>query len=197
MSPLSRLEDRRFVFEIKTKDNVLFMQAETLEDLRSWLQVFEDAKRLAIEGDKRSTISHAFQRFPPMISEFASTTGTSIDVELTHDGSNLDDDSSGDNITLGKSISLFKGPDDWFETSFLNQDEPLSTSHQTTTTARSNSLGPFGAALAPSPLLNTPMPTSMSHEAVLSTTLVQITIFQQQLPPTTGEVSIGQHTSVA
>lgn len=166
-------EDRRFVFEIKTKDNVLFMQAETLEDLRSWLQVFEDAKRLAIEGDKRSTISHAFQRFPPMISEFASTAGTSIDVELTHDGSNIDDDSSGDNITLGKSISLFKGPDDSFETSFLNQDEPLSTSNQTTTTARSNSLGPFGAALAPSPLLNTPMPTSMSHEAVLSTTLVQ------------------------
>lgn len=172
VTPVST-EDRRFVFEIKTKDTVLFMQAETLEDLRSWLQAFEDAKRLAIEGDKRSTISHAFQRFPPLISEFASTAGTSIDVELTHDGSNLDDDSNGDSITLGKSTSLFKSPEDPLLKSFLNQDESLLKTNQAATTAKSNILGPFGTSLASAPLLNSPMPTSMSPEAVLSTMFVQ------------------------
>lgn len=157
-------EERRFVFEIKTKDTVLLMQAETIEDLRSWLQVFEDAKRLAIEGDKKSNISRAFQRFPPLISEFASTAGTSIDVELTHSPAADDEiESAG----LVHSISLFKGIEEAHMKSFmpLNDESPLSDSEQP-------KAGLFGSALAPSPLLNIPIPTSLSQEAILSTSLV-------------------------
>lgn len=168
-------EDRRFCFEIKTKDTVLFLQAETLEELRSWLQVFEDAKRLAIESDKKTTISYAFQRFPPMITEFASTAGTSVDVELTHEKSSIPEN-SGDsgNPSLGNSISLLKNSDITALQALMVAGESLVTPSTKGITGKVafSSVGPFGSALAPSPLLNIPMPTSMSQEAILSTSLV-------------------------
>lgn len=42
-------EDRRFCFEVKTKDTVLMLQAETQGDLSRWLSVFDIAKKKALE----------------------------------------------------------------------------------------------------------------------------------------------------
>ncbi|KAF3078757.1 SNF1-interacting protein [Orbilia oligospora] len=41
-------EDRRFCFEIKTKDNSILLQAETQQELSTWLNVFEAAKQAAV-----------------------------------------------------------------------------------------------------------------------------------------------------
>lgn len=163
-------EDRRFCFEIKTKDTVLFLQAETLEEMRTWLQVFEDAKRLAVESDKRSTISYAFQRFPPMISEFASTAGTSVDVELTNDKP-IENQGPHDSPALGKCIALSKNSD------AINLQASMSVNDSPDKIGVLSALGPFAAALAPSPLLNTPMPTSMTQEAISSSSLCVLFAF--------------------
>lgn len=42
-------EDRRFCFEVKTKDTVLMLQAETQNELSRWLSVFDVAKKNALE----------------------------------------------------------------------------------------------------------------------------------------------------
>ena len=43
-------DDRRFCFEVKTKDNSILLQAETQGELLEWIQAFETAKKKAIEG---------------------------------------------------------------------------------------------------------------------------------------------------
>lgn len=173
VTPVSS-EDRRFCFEIKTTDTVLILQAETLEEMRSWLQVFEDAKRLAIESDKKTTISYASQRFPPMISEFATTAGTSVDVELTSEKPLSPNDYPSDYPSIGSSISLFKTPEASNLLALMTAGESLETPTNNGVQGKVafSSVGPFGAALAPSPLLNIPMPTSMTQEAILSNSFV-------------------------
>lgn len=47
-------EERRFCFEVKTKDSALMLQAETQTDLSEWMSVFDTAKQKAIE-DPSST----------------------------------------------------------------------------------------------------------------------------------------------
>lgn len=42
-------EERRFCFEVKTKDNTILLQAETQSELMDWIQAFEAAKKKAIE----------------------------------------------------------------------------------------------------------------------------------------------------
>lgn len=172
-------EDRRFCFEIKTKDTVLFLQAETLEEMRSWLQAFEDAKHLAIESDKKSSISYAFQRFPPMISEFSSTAGTSVDFELTSQPTLPSDSQISPNIpSLGSSISLYKTPDASNLQALMIAGESLTNPSTKGVTGKVSfsSVGPFGTSLAPCPLINTPMPTSMSQEAILSNSIVSSSV---------------------
>ena len=53
-------EDRRFCFEVKTKDTTILLQTETQADLTSWLAVFEQAKRTAVDGSSLSSSSRAF-----------------------------------------------------------------------------------------------------------------------------------------
>ncbi|KAK6529177.1 SNF1-interacting protein [Arthrobotrys megalospora] len=65
-------EDRRFCFEIKTKDNSILLQAETQQELSTWLNVFEAAKRAAVlTSSGTSTTASAFAISPPS-AEFAS-----------------------------------------------------------------------------------------------------------------------------
>lgn len=47
-------EERRFCFEVKTKDSALMLQAETQTDLSEWISIFDIAKQKAIE-DPAST----------------------------------------------------------------------------------------------------------------------------------------------
>lgn len=168
-------EDRRFCFEVKSKFAVIIFQAETLEEMRSWLQVFEDAKRLAINSDKKSTISSAFQRSPPMIAEFASTAGTSIDIELTHEkGFPPESPTNGDTPSVQNCISIMSNSDATNLQALMTAGESLVNPNTRGVDGNIafSSIGPFGIALAPSPLLNTAMPTSMSQEAILSNSIL-------------------------
>lgn len=71
-------EERRFCFEVKTKDSSITMQAETQGELTEWIAAFEMAKRKALE-DPLSTesqipgIDPAFAITPP-VAEFAAKT---------------------------------------------------------------------------------------------------------------------------
>lgn len=163
-------EDRRFVFEVKTKSTVILFQAETLEELKSWLQVFEDAKRVAIESDKKSTISFAFQQTPPMIAEFASTAGTVIDMELTHDKGMITENGNSGEAPVNNCITLMSNSDAANLQALMRAGESMVNPNTKGINGKIafSSIGPFSASLAPSPLLNIAMPTSMSQEAILS-----------------------------
>ncbi|KAL6453743.1 SIP3 Membrane-anchored lipid-binding protein SIP3 [Candida maltosa Xu316] len=79
-------EDRRFCFEIRTSDFTATFQAESLLELKSWMKVFENEKnRVTAAGTGNDGLfTIASSRFPPIISEFASTVNTVIDKELTN-----------------------------------------------------------------------------------------------------------------
>ncbi|KAF8541428.1 hypothetical protein BDD12DRAFT_829186 [Trichophaea hybrida] len=58
-------EERRFCFEVKTKNTTILLQAETQADLTSWLAVFEQAKRAAVESSHLVASTQAFSILPP------------------------------------------------------------------------------------------------------------------------------------
>lgn len=70
-------DERRFVFEVKTKNSSIFVQAETQSQLSEWLETFENAKNRALEAsakDGRAPIGEvdpAFAITQPSIPEFA------------------------------------------------------------------------------------------------------------------------------
>ncbi|KAJ8100690.1 hypothetical protein POJ06DRAFT_197374 [Lipomyces tetrasporus] len=80
----STAEDRRYCFEVTTKDTTLMFQAESQKDLASWLGIFEIAKRKALESSNVADTDKAFAIIPPL-PEFASTAQTSADTELSHE----------------------------------------------------------------------------------------------------------------
>ena len=75
-------EERRFCFEVKTKDTTVMLQAETQPELTDWMSAFDIAKQKALE-DPASTDSPgvegsrapdpAFAILPPSAPEFAAT----------------------------------------------------------------------------------------------------------------------------
>ncbi|KAI0887400.1 uncharacterized protein GGS22DRAFT_178533 [Annulohypoxylon maeteangense] len=71
-------EERRFCFEVKTKNQTLLLQAETQSQLMEWLEVFEVAKKKAFEAsvsrDNSSLpggVDPAFSITPPSLPEFS------------------------------------------------------------------------------------------------------------------------------
>src|SRR5690606_11071187 len=52
-------EDRRFCFEVKTKDNTIMLQAETQHELTAWMDAFEQAKRSALSSTSSSNQAFA------------------------------------------------------------------------------------------------------------------------------------------
>lgn len=73
----SNIDDRRYVFEVKTKDFTIVVQAETQPELVEWLAAIEIAKKKALE-DPASTESPglpdpAFAISPPCAPEFAAS----------------------------------------------------------------------------------------------------------------------------
>lgn len=58
-------EDRRFCFEVKTKDTTVLLQAETQTELMGWLAVFEQSKRTSVERATSTSGSQAFSIIPP------------------------------------------------------------------------------------------------------------------------------------
>lgn len=72
-------EERRFCFEVKTKDTSILLQAETQADITEWISAFEVAKRRALEdtsGESSGSQSGdaAFSITPPVAPEFAAKT---------------------------------------------------------------------------------------------------------------------------
>jgi hypothetical protein len=70
-------EERRFCFEVKTKDTTILLQAETQNDISEWISGFEVAKRKALEDTSKDThggqgsVDAAFSISPPIAPEFA------------------------------------------------------------------------------------------------------------------------------
>lgn len=70
-------EDRRFCFEVKTKNQTILVQAETQGILMEWLEAFELAKNKALEASAKPRtlraggIDPAFAITPPSVPEFA------------------------------------------------------------------------------------------------------------------------------
>lgn len=67
-------EERRFSFEVKTKDSVYVLQAESQADLVAWIETFEKAKQIALEISV-SMDSPAFAITSPPAPEFAADSG--------------------------------------------------------------------------------------------------------------------------
>lgn len=165
-------EDRRFCFEIKTKDHIFVVQAESQIELISWLQVFEDSKSVAVNSDKQSKINFAFQRIPPPLSDFASTASASVDMEL-HDKAL---ESPGSQQNEFSSRSLFSDESTSSLREIMTAGESLSNStNEHKSKVNFITIGPFGSNLVSSPLVNSPMPTSKSLEAILANSLVDTT----------------------
>ncbi|KAI9806214.1 MAG: hypothetical protein M1825_006329 [Sarcosagium campestre] len=72
-------EERRFCFEVKTKDNAILVQAETQSELTDWVETFEAAKRKSLEDTSGADSPSAgfegrdaaFAISPPLAPEFA------------------------------------------------------------------------------------------------------------------------------
>ncbi|EGV63189.1 hypothetical protein CANTEDRAFT_93960 [Yamadazyma tenuis ATCC 10573] len=98
-------EDRRFCFEVRTSDQVIVLQAESLIDLKSWLKVFENEKSRVSLEDKDSTVFIvASSRFPPLITEFASTMDTVVDKQMLKTKIKNDDGRTVSSNTLSTKI---------------------------------------------------------------------------------------------
>lgn len=87
-------DERRFCFEIKTKDRTILVQAETRPELVEWLGTFEFAKLKALEkpmdsGAVATSQRYAFAVIPPVAPEFA------IEGADTANPQNIEDINSG------------------------------------------------------------------------------------------------------
>lgn len=71
-------EERRFCFEVKTKNQAILVQAETQGQLMEWLEAFEVAKNKALQASADNYpggVDPAFAITPPSVPEFAAKTG--------------------------------------------------------------------------------------------------------------------------
>lgn len=118
-------EDRRYCFEIKTSDFTMVLQAETLVELKSWLKVFENERNRIMEEmhSDRELFNIASGRYPPIVSELASTAQTSIDKLLTN---TRIVHSSGHIITSSKLSSYIQTHQDFFQNHIYNQSPQVS-----------------------------------------------------------------------
>ncbi|KAF2734194.1 hypothetical protein EJ04DRAFT_577102 [Polyplosphaeria fusca] len=85
------LEERRFCFEVKTKDTTILLQAETQNDLTEWISSFEVAKRKALEDTSKDgasglgAVDAAFSISPPIAPEFAAKTSEGHGAQASDD----------------------------------------------------------------------------------------------------------------
>ncbi|THZ56078.1 hypothetical protein D6C86_08133 [Aureobasidium pullulans] len=88
-------EERRFCFEIKTKDTSIILQAETQGELLEWINAFESAKRKALEEPRgNSSIQTpgsdpAFAISPPVDPSFAAKLTDSLAHSTDEFGASL------------------------------------------------------------------------------------------------------------
>jgi hypothetical protein len=182
-------EDRRFCFEVRTKDSILVLQAESLAELKAWLQVFEVSKRQVVEKSHAS--SSAFQLVRPLIPEFAGpemefnvgsaspsiSSGATVSRRST-DVSARSAPKTATSTVPNAAAGYLTTPDASKLQAMMNAGKIMILSSLTDPgTGHFSSLGPAAAevALAPKPLINTPMPTSMTKEAILTNAFITST----------------------
>ena len=83
-------EERRFCFEVKTKDTSVILQAETQTELTEWIGSFEVAKRKALEDPGSTETSPlspdpAFAITAPVAPEFAAKVGDGTSEQRTEE----------------------------------------------------------------------------------------------------------------
>jgi hypothetical protein len=87
-------EERRFCFEVKTKDTTILLQAETQTDITEWISSFEVAKRKALEDTSKDasggSSDAAFSISPPVAPEFAAKTSDGHAAHPGDDAGNFD-----------------------------------------------------------------------------------------------------------
>ena len=110
-------EERRFCFEVMTKDTTILLQADTQPELVDWVNAFDVAKRKALE-DPESTDSPggtraqdaAFAISPPIAPEFAASAGDFSMQQLTDEALGVERSSTlpvpGDPLTSRSSIDV-------------------------------------------------------------------------------------------
>ncbi|KAK0674281.1 hypothetical protein QBC41DRAFT_52590 [Cercophora samala] len=124
-------EERRFCFEIKTKTQTILLQAETQAQLVEWLEVFEVAKKKAIEasmGRDPNTlvggIDPAFVITPPSIPEFSARTVENLDeAESSDKQRNLPVPGPDPNAAARSSFDVAIGPPRRSITTHLGREE--------------------------------------------------------------------------
>ncbi|KAI4728760.1 hypothetical protein E4T49_03509 [Aureobasidium sp. EXF-10728] len=88
-------EERRFCFEIKTKDTSIVLQAETQAELLEWINAFESAKRKALEEPRGNSAvptpgsDPAFAISPPVDPSFAAKLTDSLAHSTDEFGASL------------------------------------------------------------------------------------------------------------
>lgn len=91
-------EERRFCFQVKTKNNSIILQAETQKELMEWIAAFEGAKQKALENPASTDISisgkmtvqdPAFAISQPPAPEFTAEPGESL-IPPSEDPSNIE-----------------------------------------------------------------------------------------------------------
>jgi VAD1 Analog of StAR-related lipid transfer domain/PH domain len=90
-------EERRFCFEVKTKNNAIMLQADNQAELTEWISVFENAKSRALEdpessdslAGKTGQSDPAFTISPPSVPEFGTLVLDSVNPGSKEDESIL------------------------------------------------------------------------------------------------------------
>ncbi|KLJ08304.1 hypothetical protein EMPG_16254 [Blastomyces silverae] len=90
-------EERRFCFEVKTKNNTIMLQAETQKELTEWIGSFEAAKRNALDSPYETSLpgnlqvqDPAFSISQPPAPEFAADSSESLTPNANDEASILD-----------------------------------------------------------------------------------------------------------
>ncbi|KAK9479341.1 hypothetical protein V1514DRAFT_278753 [Lipomyces japonicus] len=167
-------EDRRFCFEITTKDTTIILQAETQQELANWIKIFDAAKRKALESPSATDTDQAFSIIPP-IPEFANTVQTSADTELSHE---RHDSNPGSYVSPSLDLTRAAPKRQNVPTPAL---QALITAGQTIAGQHSSAQNfisgadklfdeiiPSSTSLAPTTLANNPLSTGMTKTAIVA-----------------------------
>ncbi|KAK9470660.1 uncharacterized protein V1510DRAFT_422401 [Dipodascopsis tothii] len=156
-------EDRRFCFDITTKDTTILCQAETQQDMVEWIQAFDGAKRRALERSNSIESAQAFSIIPPL-PEFALTVQSSPDWEGSHDGVLVND--------AARQLANKKASNPPALQALINAGQsiaghPPSVNYVNNLNKLFEDIVPPITTLAPSVISNCPLSTSMTKHAVM------------------------------
>ncbi|KAL2002909.1 hypothetical protein VTN02DRAFT_5563 [Thermoascus thermophilus] len=97
-------EERRFCFEVKTKNNTIMLQAETQKEITEWIGSFEAAKRKALENPRSTDLlisgkgkvqDPAFSISQPPAPEFTADPSDSLTPNANDETASVDRERSG------------------------------------------------------------------------------------------------------